>query len=188
MNTHRPLFKVISATIAFIFFTTQIGWTQDQQYIPFNENQDQSQYLAPEQLQRFSDIKNTLVDQHNATSSPPLQTEEEIITFLYNTISPDDFANLTQLENAYNASVAEKETAWQDFVDQKGLLEDYYKQLDYLSSSLDSINLQIGSVNQQISTVEQDKQETQNSIQSMEAQLASKDASIQSKLLEASAL
>ncbi|MGB3057461.1 MAG: cysteine peptidase family C39 domain-containing protein, partial [Candidatus Omnitrophota bacterium] len=188
MRTKKPLFQVISVAVALIFFITQTGWPQDQQYIPFNENQDQSQYLAPEQLQRFSDIKNTLIEQHNVSTGTPLQTEEEIIAFLYGLINPLDFTVLKQLENEYISSVAEKEAAWQDFVNQRALLEDYFNQLDYLTSSLNSINLQIGSVEQKLNDVEQDKEETQTSIQELENRVASKSSSVQSKLSEATAL
>ncbi|MGB3081844.1 MAG: hypothetical protein WBB86_02485, partial [Candidatus Omnitrophota bacterium] len=188
MNARRPLFKVVSLIVAFTFFISQIGWASGDQYIPFDETQTQSQFLAAEQLQRFSDIKNNLVEQHNSVSSPPLQTEEEIINYLYSAISPQDYTTLGQLENNYNASVAEKEAAWQAFTSQKILLEDYYKTLDYLSASLQSIYSQIESVKQKKASVEQDKQAAQNKITDLESQRATKDNSAQNKLQEAALL
>ncbi|MGD2279363.1 MAG: hypothetical protein PVH45_04650, partial [Candidatus Omnitrophota bacterium] len=75
MNPKKPLYKIISIAITFVFLFMQTAPADDTQYIPFNDNQTTSQYLASEQLQRFSDIKTTLVEQHNASSSPPLLTE-----------------------------------------------------------------------------------------------------------------
>ena len=188
MNNRGPFFKIVSCIVVFSFLFTQIAWSETAQYVPFDETQQNSDYLSTDQLQRFSEIKNTLIDQHNTVNSPPLETEEEIIQYLYSILAADDYSTLIQLENNYNASVAQKEATWQALTDQKSSLDDYYQQLDYLNASLQSVYLQIDSVTAKISNVEQDKTNEQQEIQALQGQLASKISSIQAELQGASTL
>ena len=183
----RP-FKLISVLVLFIFMTVTVCEADTLEYVPFDENQDQSNYLTPEQLENFRESKKSLVDKHNAENTPPLTSEDEIIQFLYDLMTPDDLVNLALLQNNYQTAKSERETAQDEYNTLTEQLKDYYVEEENARLNLQNVITQIAVFTDRLTSVLEEKNKTDEKLLALESAISAKRAVTQNGQLDEIAL
>ncbi len=179
----RP-FKLISILVLFTFMTVTVCGADTLGYVPFDESQDQSNYLTPEQLENFRESKNSLVDKHNAENAPPLTDEEDIIQFLYDLMAPSDLADLTVLQNNYLTAKSERETAQDEYGTLQEQLKDYYVEEENARLNLQNVITQIAVFTDRLADILEEKSETDEKLLALENAISVKKAAMRDGQLD----
>ena len=181
------LIRPLSMLIAFTFSFTSIAWPETPNYTPFDEDQAQSQFLTQDQLDKFTNIKQSLIETRNETS-PQISTEPEIIEHLYDIIIPEDLTSLTSLETLYNQSVASREQAQNAYDNLLSILASYYQEVENARNVIENVYNQIDSVSSRINSLESEASQTTTFRSSLENDIATKTTEGQTYLNESAQL
>ncbi|MBN1526591.1 MAG: hypothetical protein JW919_03285 [Candidatus Omnitrophica bacterium] len=151
--TKMFLNKTISTVIAGVFLFQQVAWADDGVYVPFDDDSRQSSYLTLNQLQQFSDIKDSLIQAHS-TQLGRFVSDEEAASYLYSIINNDAFIGLSELGSQYKDSLAASEKAWADYTLKSGLLEDTYNNELAAQVALADNTMRLAAIGEAIASLE----------------------------------
>ncbi len=182
-TSKKPLYKFISVLVTITFFISNISWAvppEGGSYTPFDDNQQQSDYLSSEQLQEYADVKTSLIEKHNSEAPQPLSNEEEVIQYLYSLLAADVTANLSQLENNYDASVSGRQSVQAEYIELQNLLTSYYQEEQNARANIQNVDNQIAIYNSRISAIEEEKERVQGLISDIDSEIGTKEASMPS--------
>ena len=182
-TSKKPLYKFISVLVTITFFISNISWAvppEGGSYTPFDDNQQQSDYLSSEQLQEYADVKTSLIEKHNSEAPQPLSNEEEVIQYLYSLLAADVTANLSQLENNYDASVSGRQSVQAEYIELQNLLTSYYQEAQNARANIQNVDNQIAIYNSRISAIEEEKERVQGLISDIDSEIGTKEASMPS--------
>ena len=187
------LFKAVSILVTFTFLIADIGWAIPDgipgDYTPFDESQQQSGYLTEDQLQRFSDTKDSLVQKYNDEHPGEELTEEnDIIQYLYDILNPEEYSTLEYLEDECINSIAAREAAEDDYNEQQALLDGYLQEAEDARTAIEKVDQQIEVFNNRKNGKKHEKQVTLDDVSDLQSQIEDKEATISTILDEISAL
>lgn len=185
--TQKVLNKTISTVIAGVFLFRQVAWADDGVYVPFNDDSRQSSYLTSNQLQQFSDIKNSLIQEHAAQLGRPL-SDGEAAGYLYSIINNDAVGNLSALETQYKDSIATSEKAWADYTLKSGVLEDTYNNELAAQTALADNALRLGAIGEAMAELEIELVAVSAASAELAAQIKEREAAMGTALGDVNAL